>query len=131
MGFPACAPNSMANSRFYDAMSGPKWFMNVSKYGHCDFYDSSAKKLSKKFCPTCKQHCNFPEYRAMLKEAMVSFIHGILNNDRQNLQKIETGNFKIASIRKHDYMGYESTIRPFCDRVNPSDSPKVVQLTTQ
>ena len=120
MGFPACAPNNMANSRFYDAMSGPKWFMNVSKYGHCDFYDTSAKKMSNMVCPTCKQHCNFPEYRTLLREAMVSFIHGILRRDRSSLERIETGNFKIATIRKHHYMGYSSTPSAFCSRVNPS-----------
>lgn len=38
--FPACAANNVSNLRFYDAMSGPKWFLNVSKYGHVDFFNN-------------------------------------------------------------------------------------------
>lgn len=38
--YPACAPNNMSNMRFFNAMSGPKWFLNVSKYGHVDFYNA-------------------------------------------------------------------------------------------
>ena len=37
---PACAANNVSNLRFYDAMSGPKWFLNVSKYGHVDFFNN-------------------------------------------------------------------------------------------
>lgn len=35
-----CAANNISNLRFYDAMSGPKWFLNISKYGHVDFYNN-------------------------------------------------------------------------------------------
>jgi hypothetical protein len=37
---PACAANNVSNLRFYDAMSGPKWFLNISRYGHVDFFNN-------------------------------------------------------------------------------------------
>jgi len=99
-------------------MSGPKWFVNATKYGHCDFYDDEARKMGKMYCATCKQHCNFPEYRKMGKEIIVHFIDGILNNNRSSLEKIENGRFDIGSMTKHDLRGYSSTPGPFCNRVS-------------
>ena len=37
--YPACAPAKLSNRRFYDAMSGDKWFVNASAYGHADFFE--------------------------------------------------------------------------------------------
>lgn len=37
---PACAAANVSNLRFYDAMSGPKWFLNITKYGHVDFFNN-------------------------------------------------------------------------------------------
>ena len=66
-------------------MSGPKWYINASKYGHIDFYDDRARDMSKMVCVTCKQHCNFPEYRQMVSDALHAFAQGILHNDRNAL----------------------------------------------
>ena len=54
-------------------MSGPKWYINASKYGNCDFYDDKARGMSDMMCATCRQHCNFPEYRHMISEAVLGF----------------------------------------------------------
>ena len=53
----------------------------------------------------------------MVTEMLVSFIRGVLKGDRQAFEKIENGNFKVASIRQHDYLGYGSNPGPFCKRV--------------
>jgi len=37
-GFP-CAPEELAGHRFYDAMTGPTWYINATAYGHEDFLD--------------------------------------------------------------------------------------------
>ena len=52
-----------------------------------------------------------------MSEMLLSFIKGVLKGDRQAFEKIENGNFKVASIRQHDYMGYGSNPGPFCKRV--------------
>jgi hypothetical protein len=37
--YPACAPENLANMRFYNAMSGDRWFVNATLYGHTDFFE--------------------------------------------------------------------------------------------
>lgn len=37
--YPACAPEKLSNKRFYDAMSGDRWFVNASAYGHADLLE--------------------------------------------------------------------------------------------
>lgn len=34
--FPACAPDLLSNTRFYEVMSGPTWKLNFTDYGHAD-----------------------------------------------------------------------------------------------
>jgi hypothetical protein len=36
---PSCAPITHSNVVFYDALTGPRWYMNVTKFGHADFLD--------------------------------------------------------------------------------------------
>ncbi len=36
---PVCAPQSYSNIVFYNALTGPRWYMNVTKFGHGDFLD--------------------------------------------------------------------------------------------
>lgn len=63
-------------------MSGPKWFLNVSKYGHIDFLNNEIREMTSFLCPTCKKDCNFGQYRTLVKEA------AILYSDTSSLQVI-------------------------------------------
>lgn len=38
-GFGPCAPPNISNTRFYDCMPGPTWFLNFTTYGHADILD--------------------------------------------------------------------------------------------
>lgn len=62
-------------------MSGPKWFLNVSKYGHIDFLNNEYRELSTVACSTCHKNCTFSEYRKVVKEIILSFIDAILYAD--------------------------------------------------
>ena len=47
---PACAPDDLSNTRFYNAMPGNTWFVNATAYGHGDcldefYYDAMMVKL--------------------------------------------------------------------------------------
>lgn len=35
----ACAPEELAGRRFFDAMTGPTWYVNATAYGHADLMD--------------------------------------------------------------------------------------------
>ena len=123
---PACAPSNLSNSRytyfdvrFYNAMSGPKWFINATKYGHIDFYDDYYRKISTAMCSTCTKDCDFPTYRKFVKEMILSFCDAILNKDALALKYIEANSFTINTIQKFDHMGYDPyTAGGFCKRVN-------------
>lgn len=40
-------------------MSGPKWFLNVSKYGHADFLNVEWRDIAGLVCATCHKECNY------------------------------------------------------------------------
>ncbi len=70
-------------------MSGPKWFLNVSKYGHADFLNVEWRDLAGLVCATCHKECNYAEFRELVKEAIVNFINGILYKNQASLGIIE------------------------------------------
>ena len=36
---PPCAPANISNVRFFNALSGPTWYLNFTGYGHADLLD--------------------------------------------------------------------------------------------
>ena len=99
-------------------MSGPKWFINATKYGHIDFYDDQYRMLSTMMCSTCTKDCDFPQYRTFMKEMILSFCDAILNKDSLALEYIEKNSFSIHTIQRFDHMGYNPLQGGFCKRVN-------------
>lgn len=73
-----CAPNLLSNMRFYNAMRGPKWYVNISDYGHTDFYDDYYRIAGSGLCKTCSHNCNFKAYRHLMKDLISNFAKGIL-----------------------------------------------------
>lgn len=115
---PPCAPTNLSNERFYNAMSGPKWYLNISKYGHADFLNIEYKDLAGLVCATCKKDCNYSQYRQLVKEAILNFANGILNKNETSLSIIEEAKFTIPTAFKHNYMNYDiKTKGGFCERV--------------
>jgi alpha-1,4-digalacturonate transport system substrate-binding protein len=46
----ACAPEKLANDRFYEAWSGPIWMVNATKYGHLGVNDAGVSKVGGVLC---------------------------------------------------------------------------------
>jgi len=44
--WPACAPEELSNTRFYDALLGNVWYVTAEDYGHIDFYDLTITTLN-------------------------------------------------------------------------------------
>ena len=99
-------------------MSGPKWFINATKYGHIDFYDDEYRKISTAMCSTCTKDCDFPTYRTFVKEMILSFCDAILKKDALALKIIESNSFSVHTIQQFDHMGYNPLNGGFCRRVN-------------
>lgn len=62
--------------------------INVTKYGHIDFFNNEYRDLATIACATCKKDCNFSQYRTLVKEAILSFIDAILYRDGASLNVI-------------------------------------------
>lgn len=103
-------------------MSGPKWYLNVSKYGHADFLNVEWRDAAGLVCATCHQSCNYAEYRELVKEAILNFINAIFYKNAASLAIIEQAKFKIPTAYKHNYMNYDISRGAFCERVR-QDSP--------
>ena len=99
-------------------MSGPKWYLNVSKYGHADFLDASSRDIASLACASCSKNCDFAQYRTYVKEVILSFADAILNKDALALSYIEDAKFAIPSLHYHDHMGYDPLKGAFCKRVS-------------
>ena len=69
-------------------MSGPKWFLNASKYGHVDFFDVEYRDVAVFMCATCSKDCEFATYRTFVKEMILSFTDAILYKDKLALSYI-------------------------------------------
>lgn len=95
-------------------MSGPKWFLNASKYGHADFYDTSYRNIAALACSTCSHSCDFGQYRTFIREIIFSFTDAILYKDKLALSYIEEAKFVVEASHKHDYMGYDPLSGGFC-----------------
>lgn len=98
-------------------MSGPKWYLDISHYGHADFFNNEYRQLASAICATCKHSCNFPQYRELIKDIIINFSRGIINYDQKALKYIEERQFPIPSTGTHDYMNYDP-YGGFCKRVS-------------
>lgn len=78
-----CAPDHMSNDRFYQCLSGPKWFLNFTDFGHSDVMDTSYRIIFNLIgcttCPLQQQPCSYADYIQDTANAMANFTKGILN----------------------------------------------------
>jgi len=87
---PACAPDELSNRRFYDAMTGPTWWLNATVYGHGDLLDEfyyGALQVTH-FCATDGDQDRVI-YRAFIGGEVVAFLDIILNGNCEYLPYLE------------------------------------------
>jgi hypothetical protein len=76
------------NFRYYNAMRGPKWFLNISQYGHADFYNDDYRIGASTVCKTCEKNCNYKQFRELWKDIVVTFAKAILEKNQTLLDWI-------------------------------------------
>ncbi|XP_057366130.1 uncharacterized protein LOC130686987 [Daphnia carinata] len=76
----ACAPEELSGKRFFDAMTGPTWYVNATAYGHIDLMDPGYNDLNDvvKFCPSDPETPKY-DYIQFLVGEIVSFVNGVLD----------------------------------------------------
>jgi hypothetical protein len=50
---PSCAPDLIANERFYKSLDGPTWLMNFTDYGHADNLNGLFRLVAGIMCSSC------------------------------------------------------------------------------
>lgn len=119
---PSCTPPKLSNMRFYDAMTGPRFYMNFTEYGHADFLDDWVIKCCAGLvCKTCTKDCKFDLYRESIAKTISYFIKGIDEKNAMYLRALESPNnstmfnpeIKVTSF--FDYNGFDVLkTGPFC-----------------
>jgi len=105
----ACAPEELSGKRFYDAMTGPTWWINATEYGHADFLDPNweATVEESQFCLTNPDTPKEP-YRRFIAGETVAFIKGILDpiGNCDYFQFLETSD-NAGIYTENEYIAYD------------------------
>jgi len=118
---PACAPDDLSNTRFYNAMPGNTWLVNATVYGHGDCLDElyyDAMTLIH-FCGTDKNQDRVT-YRDFVAGEIVSFLKAILYGECDELVYIEDPSSMTvaATVMKKESTtgsGWECGMPPICN----------------
>lgn len=117
----ACAPDFLSGRRFFDAMSGPAWYINATDYGHADFMDSGAQKLVEEN-DFCGNNPKTPkkEYNQFVGGQVVSFLKAVLDPvDNcylfENLER--SGTLGIETVNDYADNGWARCTALRCQRV--------------
>ena len=86
--FPACAPAKLGAPRWFNAVAGPVFNVNASRYGHIDCLDDIYIAAGNLLCPTNKT-TNKDAYRSYLATTIDMFLDGLFQGHPDNLKKLE------------------------------------------
>lgn len=103
----ACAPEEFTGKRFYDAMTGPTWFINATAYGHGDFLDP-AWELVIEITKFCQTDPSIPkeDYINFVAGQIVAFILGVVD---------PAGNCRLFDYLETDGILNIETLNEFTD----------------
>jgi len=79
---PACAPEELANDRFYDALTGPTMLINTTEYGHVDCLDDDMLEMVEliHFCAT-DTNTDKDVYRTFVSGQITAFLRFVGEGD--------------------------------------------------
>jgi hypothetical protein len=101
----SCSPAKLSGPRWFDAMQGPVWNVNATKYGHIDCLNALTGVVAGKVCPTNRLASNKP-YRKMLATTITTFLGAVLDGDTDDLALLEDASkFGVEVVVKQDLKG--------------------------
>jgi hypothetical protein len=62
-------------------MRGPKWWLNISKYGHADFFNDDWRVVASAICKTCEKNCDYKQFRTLWSDIVATFAQAILEKN--------------------------------------------------
>merc|ERR1712050_41041 len=116
--FPACAPAKLGAPRWFNAIAGPVFNVNASKYGHIDCLDDIYIVAGNLLCPTDK-NTDKSAYRSYLATTIDVFLNGLFHARPDNFEKLEDASaFGIDVTLRQDLKGMAvGDIKPGCTQV--------------
>jgi hypothetical protein len=101
----SCSPAELSGPRWFDAMQGPVWNVNATKYGHVDCLNSGVGLLGGVMCPT-NLFTNKGQYRAMLAKSITTFLGAVLDGKTDDLAILEDASqFAVEVVVRQDLKG--------------------------
>jgi len=105
LGGVSCSPSNLSGPRWFDAMQGPVWNVNATKYGHVDCLDGVGGVLGGIVCPT-NRLTNNKRYRKMLASSITTFLGAVFDGRTDDLALLEdASNFGVEVVVKQDLKG--------------------------
>mmetsp|Transcript_19439 Transcript_19439/g.20159 ORF Transcript_19439/g.20159 Transcript_19439/m.20159 type:complete len:345 (+) Transcript_19439:100-1134(+) len=116
--YPACAPETLSNDRFFDAWRGPSWQINATYYGHMDIVNggeiNQLNKIFDLFCVGNTTSSN-AEYIQLTGGATVAFNQMLYSGDDSYRVYLEDAStMPTEVILKNNNHGYTAPFQPFC-----------------
>lgn len=101
----SCSPAKLSGARWFDAMQGPVWNVNATKYGHVDCLDGSAGVVGGFVCPTNRLKSN-SRYRKMLAASITTFLGAVFDGRTDDLDLLEDASkFGVEVVVRQDLKG--------------------------
>jgi hypothetical protein len=101
----SCSPAKLSGPRWFDAMQGPIWNVNATKYGHVDCLNSGIGLIGGVMCPT-NPFTNKNNYRKMLAKSITTFLGAVLDGKTDDLALLEDASqFDVEVVVRQDLKG--------------------------
>merc|ERR1711907_793319 len=111
----SCSPAKLSGHRWFDAMQGPVWNVNATKYGHVDCLNSGIAQVGGLMCPS-KPLSNKNKYREMLASSITTFLGAMFDGKTDDLSLLEDATkFGVEVEVRQDLKGLaHSDVKPGC-----------------
>jgi hypothetical protein len=115
----SCSPAQLSGPRWFDAMQGPVWNVNATKYGHVDCLNSGVGLIGGVMCPT-KPLTNKKNYRKMLASSITTFLGAMFDGRTDDLALLEDASqFGVEVVVRQDLKGIaHSDVKAGCTNTN-------------
>jgi len=101
----SCSPAQLSGPRWFDAMQGPVWNVNATKYGHVDCLNSGVGLIGGVMCPT-NPLTNKKKYRKMLASSITTFLGAMFDGRTDDLALLEDASqFGVEVVVRQDLKG--------------------------
>jgi hypothetical protein len=112
----SCSPAELSGPRWFDAMQGPVWNVNATKYGHVDCLNGLVGTLGASVCAASSKLTSNKKYRKMLATSITTFLGAVFDGHTDDLALLEDASkFGVEVVLRQDLKGIShSDVKPGC-----------------